>query len=82
LSLLPPTANYIFTQASTPRSLSALEFKRIAMLKGIDGESYNSVEEAFLSTLKKVKSSDIIFVGGSNFVVADLLSYLSRVNLF
>ena len=82
LSLLPPTANYIFTQASTPRALSALEFKRIAMLKGIDGESYNSVEEAFLSTLKKVKSSDIIFVGGSNFVVADLLSYLSRVNLF
>lgn len=78
LALLPSAANYCFTQASTPRALSASELKRIASLKGLTGESFNSVEKAYLSTLKKAKSSDVIFVGGSNFVVADLLAYLRR----
>lgn len=73
LKLLPRWPKYYFTQASTPRSLPAERLAAWAHEEGLEGEVYSSVAEALEAARASASSRDLIFVGGSNFVVADLL---------
>ena len=73
LPLLPKGAHYIFTQASSPRALPAEELARWAETEGLRGEVVGSVEQALAHAKSIVGESDAIFVGGSNFVVAEIL---------
>lgn len=76
ISLLPQSAHYYFTQAAIARALPADEIAHIAARYNLHGESYASVAEAYETALKEACEDDMIFVGGSTFVVADLLKYI------
>jgi dihydrofolate synthase/folylpolyglutamate synthase len=73
LPLLPATARYYFTPSSVPRSMDAGELNRQASSFGLKGKAHHSVEEAYGAALKVADPDDLIFTGGSTFVVADLL---------
>lgn len=73
LALLPKTASYYFCQAKIPRALDVNELSVLAKEKGLIGFSYKSVEEALASAKQNATQQDLIFVGGSTFVVAEVV---------
>ena len=73
LQLLPGDADYYFTKADLPRALNEQELMIQAAHFGLKGESYPSVIEAFEAAKEKAEKNDFIFVGGSTFVVAEIL---------
>ncbi len=75
LPLLPTDALYYFTRSGVPRSLDANMLGRQAARYGLVGNVYSSVEEAYRAAQKAAQPDDLIFTGGSTFVVADLLKY-------
>ena len=74
--LLPRDARYIFTNAAIPRALPARELERRAAAAGIKGEIAETVDEAVRTARANTSSGGAVFVGGSTFVVADLLASL------
>ena len=73
LSLLPKDAIYYFTRPNVPRGLSELLLKEKATQKGFKGESYESVTIALNTAKTAAAMEDLIFVGGSSFVVAEVV---------
>ena len=73
LELLPEEARYYFCKANIPRGLDANELMKMAFQKGLDGFAFESVGEAFRAAKQQANSTDLIFVGGSTFVVAEVL---------
>ena len=71
--LLPKNATYYFCKPDIPRGLDANILKKNMSQHGFIGESYNSVNEAYKSALNKANPNDFIFVGGSTFVVAEII---------
>ena len=67
-------AKYYFTQASVERSATAAEIQKIGLSLGLHGNTYNTVPQAIAAARAEASPNDFIFVGGSTFVVADLLS--------
>lgn len=76
LGLLPKTANYYFTQAQTSRSLSAENLRVAAAKCGLKGHKYNHVKDALEAARRQAGPQDLIYVGGSMYVLADLLQAL------
>jgi dihydrofolate synthase/folylpolyglutamate synthase len=74
LAMLPKDASYYFVQASVPRALDAKELQKSALNFKLKGDTFATVKEGLKAALKKAKKSDFIFVGGSTFVVADVLA--------
>lgn len=72
LALLPREANYVFCQAQIPRALSAAELARQAAVFGLAGEVVPDVNAALRKVKEKAGANDLIFVGGSTFVVAEI----------
>ncbi len=79
LKLLPREATYYFTKAQIPRSLPEEELKAKAEQECLHGESYPTVSEAIETARKQASPDDLIFVGGSNFVVADALAVFNKL---
>ena len=75
LTLLPQNAQYYFCNAYIPRALPAENLCEIAAQYWLNGIWYHSVELAYLKALKTAKITDLVFIGGSTFVVADFLKY-------
>ncbi len=73
LNLLPTYACYYFTQANIHRALDANELKQQANKIGLHGNAYNSVIEAKIAAIYNAKNNDLVFIGGSNFVVAEAI---------
>lgn len=73
LKMLPTQAHYIFTQASTPRALEAEQLAEQGRMAGLKGEMQPSVEKALARARYLAGAEDAIFVGGSNYVVAEIL---------
>ncbi len=73
LSLLPTNARYYFTKANIPRSLDEKILKGKASIYGLEGDCYPSVIEAFNSACKNAGDKDLVYIGGSTFVVAEIL---------
>jgi len=71
--LLPKKATYYFTRASIPRALDEQLLKEKAENEGLSGDCYHTVSEAFHSAKLAAKPNDLIFVGGSTFVVAEVV---------
>lgn len=82
LALLPHEADYYFTQASVKRALPADELARLGTEAGLKGEAFANVPAAVRAAQKRSLPEDLIFVGGSTFVVADLLSNRNALNLY
>ena len=74
MSLLPQYAEYYFTQASTHRAIKVEKVKTLALEKNLRGDAYHTVKDAYAKALSMSSAGDMIFVGGSSYVVADLLS--------
>lgn len=70
---LPKNAIYYFCQAKIPRALDAEELYKKATLHGLKGIVFGSVTEAISKAKKQAKENDLVFVGGSTFVVAEAL---------
>lgn len=73
LSLLPKRAIYYFTKASIPRALDQMELQKLAGKAGLTGYSYHTVAEALRAAKEWADPNDLVFIGGSNFIVADAL---------
>lgn len=73
LDLLPRNANYYFTRASIPRAMDEKALQKLAAEKSLKGESYPTVEEALKTAIGKAGANDLVFVGGSTFVVAEVV---------
>ena len=74
LALMPRNARYYFTQASVKRALDASTLRDLARQAGLTGRVYRSVAQAVDTARREAAQNDLIFVGGSTFVVADLLT--------
>lgn len=81
LKLLPKDATYYFTQASVQRALPVNDLMKQASKAGLEGNSYSTVVEALQAAQEKSLPEDLIFAGGSSFIVADLLSNRHTLNL-
>lgn len=77
LAMLPKEATYYFTKASVNRALSETEVQRLAGEAGLKGNTYSNVADAVQAAKEAADAEDFIFVGGSTFIVADLLKFLS-----
>ena len=73
LELLPKDAEYYYCKADIPRGLSAEILAEKATNCGLNGKVYNSVKEAYAAACNNAKENDLVFVGGSNFTVAEVV---------
>ncbi|MBB2145550.1 bifunctional folylpolyglutamate synthase/dihydrofolate synthase [Pedobacter sp. LMG 31464] len=73
LALLPKNATYYFCQPNLERALPTNELTKQAATFGLKGTEFNTVKEAFQNAKSKATPKDLIFVGGSTFVVAEIL---------
>jgi dihydrofolate synthase/folylpolyglutamate synthase len=73
LPLFPKEAVYYFCKPDIPRGLDASELQQKCMPFGLKGAIYSSVQTAYKSALESALKSDLIFIGGSTFVVAEVV---------
>lgn len=73
LTMLPKQAHYIFTQANIPRAMNAQILARRAQEFGLNGEIISTVPQAFEQARALASKDDMIFIGGSTFVVAEIV---------
>ena len=73
LPLFPKDARYYFCKPDVPRGLSALALKEAAAGYGLEGNAYPSVTAAYESALDEAAPEDLVYVGGSTFVVAEVV---------
>ncbi len=73
LSLLPADARYYFTKASIPRATQPEELAEKAAKFRLQGNSYQTVPQALFAAKDNAGKNDLIFIGGSTFVVAEVL---------
>lgn len=73
LQLLPKEAEYYFCKADIPRGLSADILAEKAINCGLQGKVYESVHQAYSTALDNAQEGDLVFVGGSNFTVAEVV---------
>jgi dihydrofolate synthase / folylpolyglutamate synthase len=73
LELLPKNATFYFCKANIPRSLDENELAEIASEFGIKGAAFSSVNEAVKAAQKNAGDGDLVFIGGSTFVVAEAI---------
>jgi dihydrofolate synthase/folylpolyglutamate synthase len=73
LPLFPTEAIYYFCKPNIPRGLEAALLQEKATAFGLKGEVYNSVSESYKKALQNATKSDFIYIGGSTFVVAEIL---------
>ena len=73
LALFPEEAEYYFTQAKIPRALPVEKLAAAARQVGLKGEVIEGVQEAYMQARANAGSDDMIFIGGSTFVVAEVL---------
>jgi dihydrofolate synthase/folylpolyglutamate synthase len=73
LKMLPEEATYYFCQPDLPRAKPAIELRDEANTYNLHGEYYSSVGDALDAAKKSANKNDLIFVGGSTFVVAEVV---------
>ena len=73
LPLFPKHANYYFCKPDIPRGLDRHTLEVKANLFGLLGSTYESVNEAYLQAVSNAEKEDLVFIGGSTFVVAEVV---------
>lgn len=73
LKMLPKDAAYYFCQAQIPRALDKVELQQQAAQEGLRGNTYETVSAAIGKAQTSAKADDLVFIGGSAFVVAEAL---------
>ena len=77
LKLLPKKASYYFTQAQTSRAMSVDDLSRLADTCGIKGKTYGNVVEALEAAQSAAAPRDLVYVGGSMYVLSELLTAIN-----
>ena len=80
LAMMPKDATYYFTKASVKRALPEDQLQQLAINVDLKGECYPNVKCAVQEACKIADIDDLIFVGGSSFIVADLLCFYMTNN--
>lgn len=78
LSMLPKNAVYYFTQANNHRAIPAQQVGELAKEYGLSGNTYPTVAQAYEEAKSSASENDFIFIGGSSYIVADLLCHISK----
>lgn len=78
LPLLPCDATYYFTQAHTPRALKATSLQALASAHNLTGETFETISEAFTAAINAAHAHDIIYVGGSMYVLAEFFEMIDN----
>lgn len=73
IDLLPKNANYYLCKPNIPRGLSEKKLEACFKNKNLTCKSYNSVNEAYKTAIDKAKDKDVVYVGGSTFVVSEII---------
>lgn len=73
LCILPKDAVYYFTKASIPRALDEHVLAEKAHAAGLEGKCYPTVAKAYAAARKNATEEDMIYIGGSTFIVAEVL---------
>jgi len=73
LSLFPVKATYYFCKPNIPRGLNEIDLQSTAENFHLVGDAYSSVHEAYLKAISDAEIDDVVFVGGSTFVVAEVI---------
>lgn len=71
---MPEDARYYFVQPSTPRAACSEKVRAVFEARGLSGKTFDTVEDGFVYAQKNAAPEDVIFVGGSNFTVADFIA--------
>lgn len=74
LPLLPKQATYYFGAPNMPRAMKAADLAEMAHSFGLKGEDYPSIDAAYEAARNSYQENDLIFIGGSTFVVAEVLT--------
>lgn len=81
MDMLPRNAVYYWTQATSKRAVPAGRVAAIGGEKGLRGKSFENVGKAFSAAMSDASDDDFVFVGGSSYVVADLLALRNGENI-
>ena len=81
LALMPKHATYYFAQASVARAMASHELATLAAKHELHGTTYPTVAEATRAALHEADAEDFIYVGGSSFIVADLLTEWEEIKI-
>ncbi len=73
LSVMPEDAIYYFTRASVERAMDENVLLSEALRAGLEGKSYRDVRSAMIAAIGNAEEDDMIFIGGSTFVVAEVV---------
>jgi dihydrofolate synthase/folylpolyglutamate synthase len=76
LSIMPKDATYYFCQASVKRAMPSQQLKTLAEAHELKGNTFANVLDAYNSARQNASQNDFIYIGGSSFVVADLIASL------
>lgn len=78
MCLLPKNAHYYFTKPQSKRAIPEKDIQRKAMTHGLAGDCYNDVPSAYTAAKKMATPDDMIFIGGSSYIISDLLLYIRQ----
>lgn len=78
MTQLSPQAHYLWTKASVHRAMDENKVAELAKKHGLNGTAFGNVPDAYEAAIHLATKDDFIYVGGSSFVVADLLTYLQQ----
>lgn len=81
LSLLPLNAIYYFVHANSKRSMKSCIIRDRATVRGLIGDSYLNITDAYYSAISNSGGDSLIFIGGSNFVVGEFLAYYYQIEM-
>ncbi len=73
LTLFPKDAKYYFVRPNIPRGMDAMVLQELAKDLGLNGKVYKSVKKGFKKAMNSAENKDMVYVGGSTFVVAEVV---------
>lgn len=73
IHMFPKSAHYYFCKPNVPRGMNAEDVEEFFRQFNYSGKSFNSVESAYNSAYKAASKNDVIYIGGSTFVVAEII---------
>ena len=78
LALMPTTARFYFTKASVRRAMNEITLQEKASRFHLQGDAYPTVMEAYEAAMKNATPNDLVYLGGSSFIIADFLTSTSK----
>jgi len=76
LAFLPKSAHYYFCQPSVKRALPVAQLRELARGFRLEGTAYATVRDAYRAAARETRPEELLFVGGSTYVVSDFFEFL------